>query len=587
MTLRPLIGALFYLQTRSLANALRIRWLRLRQPKYLIGAVVGLGYLYTFFFRHLFGGWGSAPSPWGDSSEWRSLFQSGAAVGVFAIAVSQWIFCGSRAALQFSEAELAFLLPAPMSRRMLIRYKLLRSQLGTLLSAVIFTLVTGRFARDGLVVIHVLSGWMVLTALGLHGTGVSFTMQRLTERGLSTVKFRAAVLLLLLLFVSGVFLWMRALPPLSITGEDPLASGRQLGGWLGQALTSGPAPWLLAPFRWLVRPWFAAGPGSFAMAALPVLVMLGLLFRWVERSEVGFEEASLDLARKRTETVTAMRSGKGAFLQRPRTPAPNPFVLAPTGFAPLSLMWNHLIHARVTPRRVGLLVGGVLLATMGLRWAPLPEAVRSTAGVVLLIAFAALALLGGTHTSSGLRRDLGMLEVMKGYPLPGWQIVLGELLGPALVILGLQWLAALGAVITLPSLESLTGGRGLLLGVGTLCAVVVVAPLNLVNALVPAAATLLFPAWARPGRDIQQPGFEAMGQRIVFGAAQLILVAVSLVPAAGLGVGGYLLLNRISGPVSGLAAAALLASVMLSVEAWFGIRLLGKLFDRYDGSEDR
>ena len=61
-----------------------------------------------------------------------------------------------------------------------------------------------------------------------------------------------------------------------------------------------------------------------------------------------------------------------------------------------------------------------------------------------IAAFAALALLGGTHTSSGLRRDLGMLEVMKGYPLPGWQIVLGELLGPALVILGLQWLAALG-----------------------------------------------------------------------------------------------------------------------------------------------
>lgn len=587
MTLRPLIGALFFLQTRSLANAMRVRWLRLRQPKYLVGAVVGLGYIYTFFLRPMLGGWGGRPASVPSTSDWSPLFESGAAAVVFVIFASQWIFTGSRAALQFSEAELSFLLPAPMSRRTLIRYKLLRSQLGTLLSAVFFALVTGRFARDGLIIVHVLAGWMVLTALGLHSMGASFTVQRLTERGMSTTLFRITVITLLLLIGGAVVLMLGSLPTLPEDGRDPMESGRLLGGWLGQVLESGPAPWLLLPFRWLVRPWFAEGFGAFALALPAALLILGALYRWVERSEVGFEEASLDLARKRSEIMSAFRSGKLGVIQGKRTKAADPFPLSPTGFAPIALMWNHLIFARATPRRFRILVVGVLALVLGLRWVPLPDSVPTIAGGLFGLAFVVLAMLGGTHTSSGLRRDLGMLDVMKGYPLPGWQIVLGEFLGPARIILTLQWLAALGAMILLSGLDVVPDGRKGLAWVAAVCAVVVVAPLNLVNALVPAAATLLFPAWARPGRDIQQPGFEAMGQRIVFGVAQLILVALSLVPAIGLGTGGFFLVQGILGPAAGLITAALLAATVLSAEAWFGIRLLGTLFDRYEGSGEQ
>ena len=45
------------------------------------------------------------------------------------IVVGSWILPNSRAALQFTEAEVAFLFPAPVSRRKLIHFKLLRSQI--------------------------------------------------------------------------------------------------------------------------------------------------------------------------------------------------------------------------------------------------------------------------------------------------------------------------------------------------------------------------------------------------------------------------------------------------------------------------
>ena len=46
-----MIAALFYLQCQSFCNRLVSRFKRLKQPKYLIGAIVGGLYFYFYFFR--------------------------------------------------------------------------------------------------------------------------------------------------------------------------------------------------------------------------------------------------------------------------------------------------------------------------------------------------------------------------------------------------------------------------------------------------------------------------------------------------------------------------------------------------------
>lgn len=489
-----LTKALIFLQTRSLANAIRVRLRRLKQPKYLIGAVVGLGYLYFWFGRALFGHWGTRGRSLSLDDDVAPVIQGVAALVLLVIVAGQWIFTGKRAALQFTETELAFLYPAPLSRRMLVRYKLLRGQLGTLLSAAFLTLLTGRFAADGRVVYHILSWWLVLTLLSLHGLGASFTVQRLTERGLSSWARRGLALGIVTSLAAVVFLWVRALPRLPEWQDDPRALAGSFGDWMELALTTGPGPWLLLPFRWVVQPWFATHGLEFLQALGPVLILFGLLFWWVERCDVAFEEASLQLSEKRAQLVAQVRAGKRTGLEAPRSLQAPPFVLTPVGFPAMGLMWKNLIASRATPRKLAWITAAVVLVSLFVQFGPIPRKVQFTICAMAVPSFLVWALIGGAMTSAALRRDLGMLDVLRGYPLPGWQLVLGELLGPAVVVFCLQAFCLLVILLTLPPLGAGQPHTGLEVLVAAVAALVVVAPLNLVNAVVPSAATLLFPA---------------------------------------------------------------------------------------------
>ena len=113
-----MIGALLYLQLESIKNRLRMRLRRLKKPKYLAGAAVGAAYFYFFFFRNLFGGRRSvAAEADAASTETLLLFELVGALALFLMVLSAWIFPHERAALLFSEAEIAFLFPAPVTRR--------------------------------------------------------------------------------------------------------------------------------------------------------------------------------------------------------------------------------------------------------------------------------------------------------------------------------------------------------------------------------------------------------------------------------------------------------------------------------------
>jgi len=123
-------GALFYYQYHSWRNRLASRLRRLRQPKYLAGAIVGGLYFYFYLFRG-FGTAGRGPlasSALPVSPEMKDLPQTLAALGFMVVLLLAWILPKSRVGLGFSEAEIAFLFPAPVTRRTLIHLKLMGSQ---------------------------------------------------------------------------------------------------------------------------------------------------------------------------------------------------------------------------------------------------------------------------------------------------------------------------------------------------------------------------------------------------------------------------------------------------------------------------
>lgn len=149
-------GALVFYQWNSWRNRLFTRIRRMRQPKYLFGAIVGGLYFYWYFVRNLArGGRGLHMAP-----QQKDLAPLIGAAALLVMVLLAWIMPHARAALAFSEAEIAFLFPAPVSRRSLIHFKLLRSQMVILFSALFLTLI-GRSWGGGFAVAMQLwaGGW--------------------------------------------------------------------------------------------------------------------------------------------------------------------------------------------------------------------------------------------------------------------------------------------------------------------------------------------------------------------------------------------------------------------------------------------
>ena len=595
MNTLALIQALVFLQTRTMANNIRVRVRRLRQPKYLLSGIVGLGYFYLIWGRHLFSFGQSTQTVPTLSPELRVVILYIATVVVATLAMLSWIFTSGRAAVAFTETELAFLLPAPLSRRLLLRYKMVKSTLLTLFSAVIFSVISGRFVRDGHAFFHVIGWWLALVIMNLHGMAASFTVQRLTERGLANWKRRLAAIVIIALFIGGVVWWVGTVPPPSLKHHpstvaktssavtDDLAAVIPLQEWLNHAVGEGPAYWALLPARIAIKPWFATNWVEFAGSALSALGVIGLLGLWVESSDIAFEEASLNRAKKQAELVAQVRSGKGVRAIKRKRVKPL-WELRPQGHAVAAFLWKNLIQTGFT-RRFTQILSGVAVALIIAARIELPEWARwaiwfmavGLGGIVLLV--------GGSFCGQTLSRELEMMDVFKLYPLPGWQIVAGQLAGGIALMTLFVWTSLVVALVFLPDQLELAQMRSMPLLALAFSLALLVPPLGFVNALIPAAAAIYFPAWVRAPKEAQV-GFEVTGQRLLMMLGVILVVFFALAPSAVVGgaIAGFG--SRFGYPTESIFVGGILAAGILTVEAAVGVWFLGRLFERYDSSSE-
>src|ERR1051325_1720980 len=325
-----MIGALLYLRLHSSWNRLLSRVKRLKKPKFLAGFLVGGLYFYFYFFRHFFFGRKPANDPVRElTPEVLAGFELLGALALLGLVLVKWVLPYRRVALAFSEAEVAFLFPAPIHRRTLIHFKLLKSQAAILFTTLFMTLLSGRFANGGSVWIHAGGWWVILSTLNLHFLASSFARTRLLDRGVSNWQRRLAVLLLAAALAVIVFVWggrAMAAPTLEdVTGL------RAFADYLRRVVASGPAPYLLYPFRLVVRPYVARDAVEFALALGPALLLMIAHYWWVIRSDVAFEEASVALAQRRAELVAAARAGNRVSGERGRKAKRAPFEFKSTG----------------------------------------------------------------------------------------------------------------------------------------------------------------------------------------------------------------------------------------------------------------
>jgi Putative ABC exporter len=587
-----MISALFYLQFHSVKNRLVMRFKRLKQPKYLIGAVVGGLYFYFYFFRFLFarsarsGHWNPAAPVTGTLPADPMLYESLGALILFVIVFLAWFFPRKRAALAFTEAEVAFLFPAPVSRRGLIHFKLLRSQLGILMTVLIFTFLSGRFGAGGSWLSRAAGWWVILFTLNLHFIGSSFALTMFMDRGISTWKRRIAVIGLVVVALGIVGMWaVREFPELKTANLADLDS---MTSYLKQVLVSGPLPYLLYPFRLVVRPYLAPDWPDFLVALGPAVLLMALHYVWVIRADVAFEEASVEASQRMAEKLAAGRVGKFGATGKKLKPKRPPFHLAPFGPLPVALLWKNLISAgsAFTARTwlilvvVAVAMGSSLLGSR--HTSTLPVMIGALAGMFGVWAV----LLGPQIMRQDFRQDLPQADLLKLYPLRGWQIALGEILAPAVVLTAVQWLLLmLGVACALPFARGEIS-RGLVLALGA-GAAVVVPMLNLISLLIPNAAVLLFPSWIQTGKDAPR-GIEATGQRLIFALGQFLGFVVALIPAAGMWVGIFFLVKILTNAVLlAVPLASVGAALVLALEAGLGLMWLGWLFNRFDVSAEQ
>ena len=370
------------------------------------------------------------------SPEHLQLFELVGALALFVIVLLAWIIPHERAALTFTEAEVAFLFPAPVTRRTLIHFKLLRSQLGIFFTTLLFTLFSRRFGGNAW--IHAFGWWLILSTLNLHFLGSSFARTLLLDRGISNRLRRLLVFGLAAAMAGSVWVWAkRTLPEL---GAADTANLNAMLDYAQRVLTAGPALYLLYPFRLVVRPFLAPDATAFFGALAPALLLFLLHYLWVIYSDVAFEEASVDASQKLATRIAAVRAGNWQGAKKNQKARRPWFRLAP---GPAARRCSGKISS--ASARSFQFACGFPSSSSWSFWASGLQK-RAKPGVSIIVAFLIAIILGYSLLLGpqvlrlDFRHDLSRADVLKTFPVRGWQIALGEILAPVVVLAAFQWL---------------------------------------------------------------------------------------------------------------------------------------------------
>ncbi|MBI3875569.1 MAG: hypothetical protein HY300_06335 [Verrucomicrobia bacterium] len=587
-----MIRAFAYLQITTLKNRLLCQVRRFRQPKYWLGAIAFGFYIYAIFLRHFVGAgrrtqfMQAGGTALGEDTLF--LMETGFSLLAFGLVAMGWIFAKDRAALDFTEAEIAFLFPAPVSRHTLIHFKLIKWQLSSLFGALFLTIFSSRNAAAGSPARHIIAWWLIMATMNLHSLGASFTRTKLLDRGMTTWTRRLIVLGALGVMTGVSLVWLRAnVPPLKL---EVLANAVTIAEWVHQAVDAGPVFWILLPFRVMIRPFFVAGAASFAIACLPVLGLMALHYWWVISSDAAFEEGSVEKAAKRAEIIAAARAGNWQAVRnagRNNRKSKPLFTLRPEGLRAVALFRKNLVAVgnmfslRVWFALAAVALGGAVFTRLTYADSPM-----LLVGGSFCAGFAGyLFFFGPQVLRQDLRTDLMQADLLKMLPLPGWQVVLGEVLAPLTVMTAAQWLLLTMAAVLF------SGGEAMqkfppanLTGIG-FAAALLLPFVNMVAFLVLNGAVLAFPGWFTLGPQSAQ-GFEATGQRLIMAIAQMFVLLVALAIPGGLFafvfyIGRFWISTGVMAPVAAVAAALVLAG-----EIVLGLWALGKLFEKFDLSAE-
>ncbi|HVT40042.1 MAG TPA: putative ABC exporter domain-containing protein, partial [Gemmatimonadaceae bacterium] len=556
-------GALAWLVWTTTRNRLASQGRRLRNPRYAAAFAVGALYFWWFLFR-------PTTSPLRTSNP--LLGSTSAALSPLLVVLllsGVWVFGGDRTALAFAPAEVSMLFTAPLTRRALIVYKLVRAQLAILVTSVIwvFLLRRGNAALPG--VLSALGFWVLFTTLACHRLGAALARASSQEHGAAGLRRHGVAIA-----VFGAFAFVLLV---QLAGaRTALASARDAGETLkalATAFSTGPARAALYPFRMMLAPVYAQSTVEWARAMLPALVVLAFHAWWVLQSDTAFEEAAADASALREKQLEKLRSRRGAVPTIKASSGARTFALASTGRPAIAIVWKNVLCLLRTSQFRQLL-GPVMIALIAsFVWSGrVGDPARNVALIAGLLALVLL-LFGGRSIRNDLRSDMLHLPLLKTLPLSSSELVLAEVASGAVPMAATQFVLLAIAEVALAM------SRGAIHIPGQLRAALIVVALPALLALNFAMFTILngtavlFPGWTRLG-TAGAAGVEAMGSNVIATFGTLVLLALLLlVPVAGTAVAFNLLSAHVG---LATAVAGMTGALALGVECYFLLRGVGR-----------
>ena len=584
-------GALAALVVTLSLGALRNRWkrrlARLRKPRYALTLVAGGAYLWFVIGRQTeYAAMGGIIVPWAETLT---------ALGFTLLAATWWLAPSEMGALAFTPPEAHLLFPAPVTRRALLVWKLLRAQGTILVSTVLWVaLLRGGATTGGW--LRAIALWGMFSAMHLHRLAVQLSHAARRERhdGLAIRGWAAPTVLVTMAVGIVASLW---------TARDAIAGARTsaaLGASIAAALDQGPAAWVLAPARAAVAPLFATAPDEWLPRAGLMLLVLAVHYLWVFGRDVAFEESAMAASTALADRVAeSQRAGARGRRRRP-VAARGRWVsrlLGTTGPAAVAIAWKNVLGWVRSSRPGPVIAGAVVLGGVNVLISG-GELTMADLVMPMAIAFGVLLVLFGPGiVRADLRQDLAMLEIVRGWPLTGRAVFGAEVAASTVLLLALQLgyasLVLAGAVAT-ESVE-LVPRDALLWAIATL---VGLASLDFAHLALYNLVAVLFPDWVRPDRE-RMGGIEATGQGMLLFLSLLVALTVLLViPTLGASVTTFLasgspvmsleqpwdvwvdvIAERVT--VGGVLASVVTAALLLLAETvgllWWGGRVLDRM----------
>jgi ABC-2 type transport system permease protein len=615
------LGIFAFLLRRTTANMVRRRLKRLREPRYVIGVVIGAVYVYLTALRPLMRGRSGRTSSLPDvlSPEVAGVALLLSSLGLSIVAVVAWLFLKGAPRLDLKEADVQFLLPAPLTQRSVIHFSLLRSQLGLIFSSLIVGFFFGRgisphfWQRVGV-------SWIVFSTLRLHAMGLAFSKAGWNEMAPSRSRLlRFGSTTLVILFAVAVLGWVidGVRQAAALTAGANMSGYRDVMGAVLPALGSTAlAAWsdglvprvLLAPFSALLAPAFAGTPEPFLWKLSGAFAVLLLHYFWVVRVSVRYEEAAMAGAQRSAQRAMLRDRGQ---LARPAAPSQReivPFRLVASGIPEVAIVWKNLLSRsrfRLRSTALGLLAFWALLFIICAAGGASPggSALSFVVAMILAVLVPILTIALPIGLRIDFRSDLERAAVLRGWPISSTRLVAAELatplivcviwiwgvLGGLLAVLGGRHFALMGQASEGLKAASLSGtgfaNQLLTYGIPGAFALALFLPALVSAALViQNAAVLAWPDWFPPGQK-RARGLEATGSRVLSMLGTLLIAVVGLLPAVLVGALVAWVLWGVLGAWA-IVPAALFASVPVWAEAFAGTLLLARLFESFDISKE-